>query len=374
MSFIESGKVNHRIIAKAAGVSNATVSLALRGHPRISAKTRLHVNRIASQLGYVRDPKLASLMSHVSARKGKQYTETIAYVVNDAEMLASGSGAKVNSQRFRIAEDACSDFGYRLEIFNLTRGELADTRLNDILINRGIRGVLVVKMNTREHQLQLDWDRLTPFAVGNSLHYPDLHRVVRNHFFGAVLAINKLRNIGYRRIGLAVSPIADVRNNHQWLNGYLSAVFNDKTLGWIPPFINEFEGAEFRNWLRDHDPEVVLSNSDQVYGHLQALGLRCPRDVGFVHLHKFNSEHACAGVVECPYEMTEVAANLLIGALSRNERGIPKSARLTLVKGRWSDGPTIHRLNSKGKRKTGSAGISRGPVVSTLDDAMARSA
>ena len=44
--------VTHQTIADAAGVTRATVSPALRGHPRISAATREHIRRIADDLGY----------------------------------------------------------------------------------------------------------------------------------------------------------------------------------------------------------------------------------------------------------------------------------------------------------------------------------
>jgi DNA-binding LacI/PurR family transcriptional regulator len=40
-------------VAKAAGVSTTTASLALNNHPRVSAKTTLHVQTVAKRLGYV---------------------------------------------------------------------------------------------------------------------------------------------------------------------------------------------------------------------------------------------------------------------------------------------------------------------------------
>lgn len=40
-------------VARVAGVSPATASLALNNHPRVSAKTTLHVQRVAKRLGYV---------------------------------------------------------------------------------------------------------------------------------------------------------------------------------------------------------------------------------------------------------------------------------------------------------------------------------
>jgi DNA-binding LacI/PurR family transcriptional regulator len=50
-------------VARAAGVSTATVSRALRGLPNVNATTRARVRTVASELGYVASPSAASLAS-----------------------------------------------------------------------------------------------------------------------------------------------------------------------------------------------------------------------------------------------------------------------------------------------------------------------
>src|SRR4051812_24271306 len=58
-------RVGLRDIAGAANVSVMTVSLALRGNPRIPLPTRDRVKRLAQQLGYQPDPELSRLMKHL---------------------------------------------------------------------------------------------------------------------------------------------------------------------------------------------------------------------------------------------------------------------------------------------------------------------
>ena len=61
--------VTQRDIARAAGLSQATVSLALRRHPGLPAATIARVHAAAAGLGYRPDPLVSALMSQRQARK-----------------------------------------------------------------------------------------------------------------------------------------------------------------------------------------------------------------------------------------------------------------------------------------------------------------
>jgi hypothetical protein len=72
-------------VAKAAKVSVATASLALRHSPRCAAKTRRMVARVAKRLGYAPDPHVARLMSYLHRAGQKQAGATLAYITAFAE-------------------------------------------------------------------------------------------------------------------------------------------------------------------------------------------------------------------------------------------------------------------------------------------------
>jgi len=57
-------QMNIRYIAKLAGVSPSAVSLALRDSPRISAKTKALVTKLARETGYAPDARIVHLMRH----------------------------------------------------------------------------------------------------------------------------------------------------------------------------------------------------------------------------------------------------------------------------------------------------------------------
>src|SRR5882724_6608619 len=74
-----------RSIAREVGVSHATVSMALRNHPLISAKTRQRVRRVADRLGYRPDPEVAKLMHHLRLKHKARFQSTIAALSTVAE-------------------------------------------------------------------------------------------------------------------------------------------------------------------------------------------------------------------------------------------------------------------------------------------------
>src|SRR3954466_4889457 len=74
------GTPSYKDIAEQAGVSLMTVSLALRNSPRISAATRARVRRIADQLGYTADPKIADMMNYLRQRRVVKSQPVIALI------------------------------------------------------------------------------------------------------------------------------------------------------------------------------------------------------------------------------------------------------------------------------------------------------
>ena len=77
--------VNQREIAKAAGVSPAAVSLALRNHPSIPETTRARIREVAESLGYQPNPRVAELMGHIRRNRGVEALgESVALYWSDA--------------------------------------------------------------------------------------------------------------------------------------------------------------------------------------------------------------------------------------------------------------------------------------------------
>ena len=65
-------RVGLRDIASAAGVCLMTVSLSLRGSPKISAATRDRIQHLADEMGYRPDPEISRLMRHLRSSRTSQ--------------------------------------------------------------------------------------------------------------------------------------------------------------------------------------------------------------------------------------------------------------------------------------------------------------
>lgn len=89
---------NQRAIAAELGVNQATVSLALRGHPSIPEETRRRVEETARRLGYQKNAYVASLMARIRSGRPVAAKGCIA-ILMDAE--SPGKSLAVTSEIYR---------------------------------------------------------------------------------------------------------------------------------------------------------------------------------------------------------------------------------------------------------------------------------
>ncbi|PFG34565.1 LacI family DNA-binding transcriptional regulator [Sanguibacter antarcticus] len=267
-------------VARAAGVSTATVSRALRGLPNVSAATRERVRSAALALGYVASPSAASLAS------GRMRTIGLltpwvnrwffANVIEGAERTLRAVG-----------------FDALLYTFDISR-EQPRREVDPGVLRRRVDGTLVVGMPLRDAEVQALEDLGQPLAfVGTGR---DDHLTVRldDHAAGT-RATEHLVALGHRAIG-HVSGTPD--DHHSW------SPPNARRAGWAdalgaagsPPLpgweINgNFDvpgGRASTHTLLDAHPELtaVFAASDEMaMGVILAArdrGLRVPEDLSVI--------------------------------------------------------------------------------------------
>jgi DNA-binding LacI/PurR family transcriptional regulator len=115
-------------VARKAKVSEATVSLVLSDHPRISAATKTRVRKVCLQMGYQPDPVAKALAHKVSKAGGSTYLGTLALL--EGELRAKASRTPWGEQWNRQLVEACSSMGYRLDHFVVGETEKGKRRFD----------------------------------------------------------------------------------------------------------------------------------------------------------------------------------------------------------------------------------------------------
>ena len=330
-------------IADQAGVSRATVSLALRNHPSLPAATRSRIQRLAEGLGYRPNPLVSALMSYQrGVRAVKPTGTTLAFVskFSRRDPWRSYLSPDLISGAARSAEKQ----GYHLEEFWMGDLGMSNERFWNVLYQRGIRGMIIAPLPAAHGHLRFDWSHFSAVAIGYTLAAPDLHRVSTHRYQAMLMAVRHLRRMGYRKLGLALDVNQDARVDHQWAAAFYweqqKARPHDRTELFVV-HSQDWTERNFARWFGKNRPEVVLSYDPAILTWLKKLGKRVPDEAGFVHLWNPDESGQYAGLYHTPPAIGAAAADFLIGLVQRNECGIPKMPQTLLLNAAWIDGATL---------------------------------
>jgi LacI family transcriptional regulator len=333
-------------VARAAGVSQNTVSLALRGDARLPGETRERIRRVAAKLGYRANPMVAALMAQVR-RRVPVYRSTLALVV--AGVAKSDLVAHPSLERALAgAAERAAVRGYRLEKFWLGERGLSAKRLADILAARGITGVILNPDEGGEALPALEWDRLAVAVLAHlDRRFRQFHCASAPPFRHFETAMAELRRRGYNRVGMAMP-----RRYDSMMDQLYSAAHGTWCPDSVPALVTEdWTARSFAEWFRRCRPDVILVRSTEPRLWLEQMGVSVPQEVGLVHLGWHPRLGDWAGVDNRPEAMGSAAADLVIDQLMANEVGLPLEPKMVLVGGRWSEGGTI-RHDAEAKPRT----------------------
>ncbi|HXB44874.1 MAG TPA: LacI family DNA-binding transcriptional regulator [Puia sp.] len=202
-------------IARELNIAPATVSRALRNHPKISDKTKKLVHKIANKLNY-KTNKVAS-----SLRSGK--THMIGVIVPSAEINFFGSVV-------HGIESVANSHGYNVLIFQSNESHLHEVKGIETLLAARVDGILVsIAKDTKEYshfaQVQKREVPLVFFDRANdTIGVPS---VVIDDYRGAFIATEHLIKQGYKNIAHVAGP-QNIKVFDDRLKGYLGALHANK--------------------------------------------------------------------------------------------------------------------------------------------------
>jgi LacI family transcriptional regulator len=333
-----------RMLAKTAGVSKTTVSLALRDHPRIRLAVRQRIQRLAEEVGYRPNAIVANLLAQLRCSKTSAYQSTLGLlcVAQDHSILETSPTVRswVAGCRARAPEQ-----GYGFDEFSLHQLDVAPDRVVQILDARGIRGVVVIGMHEREAvspELTPVWERSASVAIGARPRWPPIHFVSNDQYVTVAQALREVLRLGYRRPGLCIASHVDRIVENKFSAGFWAA--HERLFGG--PHVPMFDlqpGSEkaFTRWLELHRADVILTIHLEVQEWIAALGLAVPEDIGLVHLDRSGEFESWAGMQQNSDLIGRSAIDMVIGQLHRNEFGVPAVQKSLLINSTWVPGPTV---------------------------------
>ena len=333
-------------LAASLGVSPATVSRALAGSPLLAPATVRRVRAAARAAGYRRNPLVSDVMRRLRVGARAQLKGTLAYLVFGASRdewerhltyVGFLGGARTRAE----------EFGYRLERFWANAPGLTGARLTDILLARGIAGVLVGPTPGLPVAPELDWSRFAAVKIG--VPFPDvpLPCAVSHHFRGMQRVIAELGARGYRRLGLVLQEHQNRKTAGMWMAPLTQHLRERSPRDRVEPLLlSRWSEAEFSRWYRQWRPDAIIGLRSELVGWLRRLGRRVPEDVGFVHLDRCTESGGHAGLDQRAREIGAAAIDLLSQRLLANEVGLPSLSQQLLIESVWSDGDTLRRAES----------------------------
>jgi DNA-binding LacI/PurR family transcriptional regulator len=337
-------RVTLRDIAEKAGVHHTTVSRALKNDPRICAETLAKVKSLAEEMP---DPMLSALNAYRHASRVTQFHGTIAWITNNARR---GDWRKsiCYQHYFEGAGEQLTRHGYRMEEFWLREPNLSARRSSQVLLHRGIRGLLICPLPVSRGHLSLQWKNFAAVTFGYSLVRPKLHLFSAAHYRAIIAAMRKMRVLGYRRIGMVASYDMNQRMDGMWTAAYHSELPAASRSEAIPVCLLGEDGrldinSEYKRllvkWYRAHKPDAIISPTVPVYEWLMEEGYHIPKDVAVVSA-SLHEEGDVSGIVEAARETGRAAADFLVSMLQRGEYGVPATPQRVLLEGKWHDGKT----------------------------------
>lgn len=303
-------RVGLKAVALAANVSVSTASLALSGDLRVSAATRERVQKAAGELGYVRDPVIASLAAGRFRHQGKPIVVAVSL---------EGSGY---SQAFQRQATAMGMTTRQVdgELDTVGAGAMAIEASALVINRRGIDpGVMAaIQLPT------ILWEDESPADMPVDV-------VETSDWWGATTgAIERVRAAGFMKPVLVAIP-AIPRHWHDDVRSAVAARYGIPVLEW------DRQDASLAAFLRRTEHDVVIGGVAAIYRNMQRVGVQAP----FVALIAIDSPwfEDVAGWVSDYEHRGQVTLELIEQRLRYGRR----PPRRIILPPRWRDGISMRR-------------------------------
>ncbi len=271
-------------VAQRAGVSVATASRALTGHPNVSVKARGLVLQAASALGYQPDQVARSLR--------RRRTNMIGLVVSTIENVFFTEVA-------RAAEQTAHGYGYNLIVCNTDENPAQENIYLSLLDRQLVAGIILAPApGDAEHLHPFVQSGLPIVLINRRLQHLSLPSITCDDTEASRQCVGQLIREGRKRIA-AITGLDRISTTQDRLEGYRLAL-RDANLP-VDPTLERSGQATFEGGYRamykllQHDPQpdaVFVFNNVMTQGAVMAcqdVGLQWPGDIDIAGFGAFQA-------------------------------------------------------------------------------------
>jgi DNA-binding LacI/PurR family transcriptional regulator len=239
------------------------------------------------------------------------------------------------------ANAAAERLGYRLEEI-VCSSSVSYSRLTDILLARGIHGILLPPGVMTTELKGFKWEHFSSVRLRRPDTEFPFNGVMSAQADNAMLAFDSAREKGYARVGF----VGIAGQDRRFGEGYLWAQTGLPANLRLPPqFIEEQaprseQQKTVEAWLKKTKPDAIITDWPELTHRLEKAGCRVPEDIGLASLNVLDTP-IDAGIYPNPEEIGRVAILVLISLINDNDRGFPAIPREILIRGSWVNGMSL---------------------------------
>ena len=281
-------------VARAAGVSTATVSRVVHGQAGVRSSTRQHVLEVIEKLGYVPDSAAQSM-----ARHRKEVIGLVSIESRGPETEIEQEGLLFIEEVLRGVEEALRPVGWSVLISVLREVDRLGAYQQLQKVSAKVDGMLISEGIVSSDQLALLTARIPIVLVAGSVSQPYADVICADNWHGAdALARHMIEQHGRRRLFYIAGP-AEAPDAQERRLAFEEAVAQHPGAILTGSFQGRFAAVSGQQAVREilgspHQelPDAIICGNDQMaigaMRELLAAGIRVPADVavtGFDDIH-----------------------------------------------------------------------------------------